>query len=175
MRASCGTRAAILRSIGCNRLRLGYSYRLSDINCALGLSQLDRLESYINRRAWLAGVYDDKLKVIPEVYRPRLHSPHGKLSWFCYVIQLQENFGRCDRDRLCEALLTRGIGCGRYFAPLHRQPLLGADGRNLDLPVTDFVADRVIALPFYNQMTETEVDVVVSALAESLAEVRPKA
>lgn len=157
------------------QVEVGYSYRLSDINCALGISQLRRIETGIKRKLWLAGVYEEKLKHIPEVCKPAPTAPHGRMSWFCYVIRLRENFDRCDRDRLCEALLTRGIGCGRYFAPLHRQPLLGADGQKADLPATDFVADRVIALPFYNQMTEAEVVVVVSALAESLAEVRRKA
>jgi perosamine synthetase len=157
------------------QVEVGYSYRLSDINSALGVSQLQRLEIGIARRLWLAALYDDKLKVIHEVRCPGLQSLGGRISWFCYVIQLREDFDRRDRDRLCEVLISHGIGCGRYFAPLHRQPILANENRTFDLPVTDFVADHVIALPFYNQMNEAEVDVVVTTLAESLAEMRRKA
>jgi perosamine synthetase len=156
-------------------IEVGYSYRLSDMNCALGLSQLRRLEVGIERRLWLAGLYGERLKVIYEVCTPAVNSPLGRMSWFCYVIQLRENFDRRDRDRLCQALLRRGIGCGRYFAPLHRQPIIAGEGRESDLPVTDFVADRVIALPFYNQMTESNVDEVVAALADSISEIRRNA
>jgi perosamine synthetase len=153
------------------QIEVGYSYRLSDINCALGLSQLQKIENCIQRRAELVGIYEDKLKVVPEVQRPQLNSSYGRISWFCYVIQLREKFGQQRRDRLCEALIKRGIGCGRYFAPLHRQPIIARENSEFNLPVTDYVADRVIALPFYNQMTEVEVDFVVTALAELLSEI----
>ena len=150
----------------------GYSYRLSDINCALGVSQLERIESVIARRLWLAELYNEKLESIPGICRPNLLSPLGRISWFCYVIQLREPFGRKHRDELCEKLLARGIGAGRYFAPLHRQPILAGAGKESALPVTDFVADRVIALPFFNQMEEADVCEVADALKASVASLR---
>jgi perosamine synthetase len=154
------------------QVEAGYSYRLSDINCALGVSQLQRIESVIERRLRLANLYNDKLKAIPEIFRPRLLSPLGRISWFCYVIRLREAFGRKHRDELCQKLLARGIGAGRYFAPLHRQPILAGAGKELALPVTDFVADRVIALPFFNQMEDAEVCEVADALKASVASLR---
>ncbi len=153
---------------------VGYSYRLSDINCALGVSQLQRIESVVATRQRLAEIYDQKLKLLPEIQRPSMESPNARISWFCYVIRLPEGFNREQRDKVCEFLIERGISCGRYFAPLHSQPVVAPMSENFYLPVTDFVADRVIALPFFNQMTEAEVEVVVNTLAESLASVRRK-
>ena len=150
----------------------GYSYRLSDINCALGISQLRRIEAILERRQWLARIYDKRLKALPEILRPSLESTHGRISWFCYVVQLARNFSRQDRDQVCRSLQQQGIGCGRYFAPLHRQPVMSQASMRFDLPVTDFVADRVLALPFYNQMTEAEVEEVVAALGNAIAELR---
>ncbi len=153
---------------------VGYSYRLSDINCALGVSQVQRIEGVVATRQRLAEIYDQKLKLLPEIQRPSMESPNGRISWFCYVIRLAEAFNREQRDKVCEFLIERGIGCGRYFAPLHRQPVVAPMSKNFQLPVTDFVADRVIALPFFNQMTEAEVEVVVDGLAESLVSLRRK-
>ena len=151
---------------------IGFSYRLSDINCVLGLSQLGRIDSIIERRRAIASAYEKRLVVIADIQTPSQTSDHGTISWFCYVIQLAKSFNRLDRDWLCIRLAQLGIGAGRYFAPLHRQPLLANDGRKWDLPATDFVADRVLALPFFNQLADSEIEVVASALEQSLAELR---
>jgi len=96
----------------------------------------------------------------------------GRISWFTYVIQLAENFSRRDRDWVCDRLIQHEIGASRYFAPLHRQPVSKDHLPLTRLPVTEDVADRVLALPFFNQMTEPEVREVCDTLKESLAEAR---
>ena len=151
---------------------IGFSYRLPDINCALGLSQLRRIESILERRRAIASTYEKRLGAIADIQTPSLTSDHGTISWFCYVIQLAKNFTREHRDLLCTRLAQLGIGAGRYFAPLHRQPVVANDDRKWDLPVTDFVADRVLALPFFNQLADPEIEVAASALEQSLAELR---
>lgn len=146
---------------------VGYSYRLSEMNCALGLEQLKRIESIVERRQALAALYDQKLSSIPEIVRPALSAPGCRISWFVYVAQLASNFNAAARDALCTALASRGIATARYFAPLHLQPV--AAGLPIaSLPHTEFAADRVIALPFFNQLTESQIDEVCLALKESL-------
>jgi perosamine synthetase len=157
---------------------VGFSYRLSDINCALGISQLKRIEEIVARRQKLAEIYDRELAAIPDIRRPPLKSGIGRISWFVYPVQLKEEFTRADRDRICESMGRRGIATGRYFAPLHLQPVFHAamwrGAPKLALPNTEFVADRVITLPFFNQLTESEVQEVCGALAESIIDLRRK-
>ncbi len=163
---------------------IGFSYRLSDINCALGISQLIRIEAVVEKRQELARIYDRELSCISDIVRPPLASKIGRISWFVYPIRLMKEFGALDRDWICESMLRKGIATGRYFAPLHRQPILGSrsfaknakawDTRSGTLPQTEFVADRVIALPFFNQLTEAEIQEVCGALDESIRELRRK-
>ena len=171
---------------------IGFSYRLSDINCALGISQLTRIEAVVEKRQELAKIYDRELSRITDVVRPPLTSKVGRISWFVYPIRLTKEFGAQDRDWFCESMLSKGIATGRYFPPLHHQPILGsrsfaknAEGwgtrsggwpgaRPGTLPQTEFVADRVIALPFFNQLTEAEIQEVCGALDESIRELRRK-
>jgi perosamine synthetase len=149
----------------------GYSYRLSDINCALGTEQLRRMEGIVRRRQALASLYQDRLESCGDILTPDLEVSGGRISWFTYVIQLAENFNRRDRDWICQRLIQQQIGASRYFAPLHRQPVSNQLPPTR-LPVTEDVADRVLALPFFNQMAETEVQEVCDALKQSLAELR---
>lgn len=155
---------------------IGFSYRLSDINCALGLSQLQRIENVIARRQKLAEIYGRELANSSEVRRPALTSKVGRISWFAYPIRLGEKFTRAERDRICESLLRKGIATGRYFAPLHQQPVLassiGQGKSELRLPQTEFLADRIIALPFFNELTEEEIQEVCGTLEESIRELR---
>jgi len=150
----------------------GYSYRLSEIHCALGLEQLRRIESIVARRQSLASLYRQQLSSLADILTPGLEVSSGRLSWFTYVVQLAERFDRQDRDWLCDRLLRHGIGAGRYFAPLHRQPVLNHAFSQAHLPITEHVADRVLALPFFNQMTAAEVEEVCHRLEESLGELR---
>jgi len=163
---------------------IGYSYRLSDINCALGISQLARIEKIIARRQELAEIYDRELKRVGEIVRPSLTSAVGRISWFVYPVRLTGEFSAKDRDWICESLVRKGISSGRYFAPLHRQPVLahpfpprrakGWGARRKRLEHTEFVADRVIALPFFNELTEAEIQEVCGALGETIRELRRK-
>jgi len=174
---------------------VGFSYRLSDINCALGISQLSRIEKIIEKRQLLAEAYDRELTRIGEIIRPPLTSGVGRISWFVYPIRLAPEFGEKDRDWICESLRRKGIETGRYFAPLHQQPVLkthpfpprrakewGTQSKisntqsenSCGLSQTEFVADRVIALPFFNELTEREIQEVCGALEESVRELRRK-
>lgn len=145
--------------------RLGYNYRLSDINCALGLAQLERLEEMLGKRGAVASMYNKRLKDIEGVILPAGHS-HKKMSWFVYVIRLSDRYSREDRDRILSGLKAAGIGCNNYFTPIHLQPfykeLFGF--KEGDFPITEHVAERTIALPFFNNLKEEQIEYVVEKL-----------
>jgi perosamine synthetase len=103
---------------------VGFSYRLSDINCALGISQLARIEQIVAQRQKLAETYDRELAKIGGITRPTLSSAVGRIGWFVYPVRLTAEFAAQDRDWICESLARKGIASGRYFAPLHQQPVL---------------------------------------------------
>jgi perosamine synthetase len=144
---------------------IGYSYRIADINCALGTAQLARLDSFLEQRQRLATAYEARLRNHPAILPPQSTCPYGRISWFAYVVQLAESFSRRDRDRIWQSLLDRGIGAGRYFAPLHKQPVLqGRHRQSGSLAVTESVASGVLALPFFVGLTEDQIDEVCSTL-----------
>lgn len=153
---------------------VGYSYRLSEMNCALGVTQLKRIETIVEQRQKLAQLYDQRLADIPEIVRPALTAHESRISWFVYVVRLSDDFDAGGRDSICAAMASRGIATARYFAPLHRQPI--ASGFvSRPLLHTKFVADRVIALPFFNQLTASQIDEVCLALQESVQAARRSA
>jgi perosamine synthetase len=149
--------------------RLGFNYRISDINCALGLAQLSRLEDMLARRAAVAGLYRERLAGLEGVIPP---SPvaEGRLSWFVYVVRLADRYGREDRDRVLQGLRSEGVGCNNYFPPIHLQPFY-ADRfgyRPGDFPVTEQIGARTIALPFFNGLTVSQIDAVVACLSRQI-------
>jgi len=148
---------------------LGYNYRLSEMSCTLGLSQMKRLDSILTSREAVALRYSNALQAIREVMVPPLSVEGGRLCWFVFVVRLSDQFTREDRDSVYRQLTARGIGCGRYFPPLHLQPLYApyANSHN-DLTVTEHVADRTIALPFFNRLTEDQIAEVCSNLSEAI-------
>ena len=147
---------------------LGYNYRLSEINCALGVAQMKRLDAILEARETAAKRYAKELRNVPEVIVPPLKIEGGRVCWFVFVVRLAARFTRADRDSICDQLTSRGIGCGRYFAPLHLQPLFAAyANRHGDLAVTEQVADRTLALPFFNSLTDEQISEVCRSLREA--------
>jgi len=154
--------------------RLGYNYRLSDIQAALGLSQLRRIESFVAQRQRVVDLYLDALSSVPEIVPPARPRPGDRISWFVFVVRLAEEFGRQDREAVLAGLRARGVACRNYFVPIHLQPFIQErlGTREGQFPVTEQVAMRSIALPFHNRLTEPEVARVVEALKESVAALR---
>jgi perosamine synthetase len=150
---------------------IGYNYRLSEIACALGIVQLGRLPDIAAQRTEVARRYDELLAPVEGIRRPLLHITSRRISWFVYVIRLAERFTNAQRDHVLESMQHQGIGCARYFAPIHLQPayaqLPGA--MQAHLPVTDATAQRTLALPFFNRLSIADTEGVVDALALALA------
>jgi perosamine synthetase len=148
---------------------LGYNYRLSEMNCALGDSQMKRLAGILESREAVAMRYSQELQTIPEVIPPASQIRDGRLCWFVYVVRLSARFEPAQRDFICRYLIARGIGCGRYFAPLHLQPLYAPYvNAGADLPVTEQVAGRTLALPFFNRLTDKQIIEVCRTLHDAI-------
>jgi perosamine synthetase len=149
--------------------RMGFNYRISDLNCALGIVQLERLDEMLAMRQNVADLYNERLNEIDEVHTPFV-ATDMKISWFVYVIRLSDKYSREDRDRIQKELRERGIENNNYFSPIHLQPyfreLYGYKAG--DFPVTEQISDRTIALPFHNHLPIEDIDYVVSALKELL-------
>ena len=147
--------------------RLGFNYRLNEMAAALGLSQLQRIGSFLEARKRVAALYSERLRTVPWVQPPWV-AEHVGMSWFVYVITLDESI---DRTAVVAALQERQIPVRCYFSPLHLQHYISryTDCRAGDLPVTESVAQRTLALPFHNRLSKGEVDEVVDALEDAVS------
>ena len=149
--------------------RLGYNYRLSDISCALGIVQLERVDELLSKRERVAQLYNERLKEMEEIAIPYI-SPDVTKSWFVYVIKLHDGFTHEDRDKILNYLRKTGIECSNYFGPIHLQPFYRKmfGYQEGEFPVTEHIAARTIALPFYGNLTEKEVDYVCDNFRRSV-------
>ena len=90
------------------------------------------------------------------------------MSWFVYVVRLGKDRDSSFRDRVASALAARGVGCGRYFAPIHQQPAYDGWPLPQALPVTETESRRTLALPFFTRLSEAEIVFVAEQLGEAL-------
>ena len=144
--------------------RLGFNYRMSDINCALGIAQLERINEILKKRSLVAAWYGEALKDVSEVSVMQPCSP--MIGWFVYVVQLKDQFTVGDRNAVIESLRAKGIGCSAYLPVIHLQPFyreaFGYKPGNF--PVAEHVAERAIALPFFTGLVQHDVAYVVETL-----------
>lgn len=147
--------------------RLGYNYRLSDINCALGIAQMKRIGGILAKRAAAAEEYRRRLREVENIDLPYI-SPGVNMSWFVYVVKLKKGLGRTVRDRVLAALREKGIGCSDYFTPIHLQPFYKKTFgyKKGDFPVTEKTSERTIALPFYNDLKKKQIEHVCGNLKD---------
>jgi perosamine synthetase len=147
--------------------RLGFNYRLSDLACALGLAQLERLDSMLAGRARVASLYRDALGSIEGLDLPCPDTDGNRRGWFVFVVQLPRGV---DRDGVVRSLGAQGIPSKPYFPAVHlmtfyREQFGHGEG---EFPVCEDVAARSIALPFFPQMTEGQVGRVAETLGRVL-------
>lgn len=149
--------------------RLGFNYRLSDINCAIGVEQMKRLDEIIAKRARVAEWYRTRLA---DERRITLQAVplNVRMSWFVMVVRLSDDYQLADRDRLLARLTERGIGCSNYFTPIHLQPFYREQFGHQpgDFPLCEALSARTIALPFHNHLSEADVDLVAREFRQLL-------
>jgi perosamine synthetase len=151
--------------------RMGYNYRLSDLACALGLAQLERLEAMLSARARVAALYSEGLADVDGLELPCPDRGPERRSWFVYVVQLPIE---AERERTMAELRARGVDSKPYLPAIHllrfyRERFGHREG---EFPVCEDVARRSLALPFFPELREAEVERVVTALREVLAAAR---
>lgn len=149
--------------------RLGYNYRLDELSAALGVAQAAKIDEILDRREAVARSYQTKLGGLKGVILPRV-LPGVKMSWFVYVIRLERGI---DRNRVMQYLQEHGVDCRPYFTPIHLQPFYRRlfDYREGNFPNTEAAASSTLALPFFNRLTEGQMDYVSRTLGEALSKV----
>jgi len=147
--------------------RLGFNYRLSDLACALGLAQLERLDRMLAARARVAADYGEALAGIEGLGLPCPDEGGDRRGWFVYVVSLPD---RADRDATIRALRERGIDSKPYLPAIHLMSFYRDryGHREGEFPVCEDVARRSLALPFHPELTEGQVARVAETLAELL-------
>jgi perosamine synthetase len=149
--------------------RLGYNYRLSEMNAAMGCAQMDRLEEILDRRRRIAHGYIARLMTHRCLILPTL-ADDQHMSWFVFVVRLNDLFEIGDRDEIMKQLRAEGVACHNYFPPIHLQPYMVekfgfSEGM---FPVCEYVSARTLALPFFGNMTDAQIDRVCSVLDKVL-------
>jgi dTDP-4-amino-4,6-dideoxygalactose transaminase len=143
----------------------GFKYNLTDLQAALGLHQLARLESMTRQRAELAARYDEGLSDLQEIELPAVRDGI-RHAWHLYPIRLRLEQLTIDRAEFIEQVKAEGIGTSVHFIPLHRHPYYRErfGSRPTDFPVADAAYKRLVSLPLYTRMSEQDVDDVVEAV-----------
>jgi len=145
--------------------RLGFNYRLDEMSAALGVGQMHRLDEIIEKRQVVACAYMDRLGAHPDLIMPTVE-PDVDVSWFVFVVRLSTEYVAQERDRIVWGMRNHDLGCADYFPCIHLQPFYRERfgcGPGM-LPIAESVSQRTIALPFFNDLTEREIDLVAQTL-----------
>jgi perosamine synthetase len=145
--------------------RLGYNYRLSEINAAIGVAQMRRFDEMMRRREEVARMYLSRLMDHHQLILPTI-APETAMSWFVFVVRLAASYTREERDRVIAGMRRHDVGAADYFPCIHLQPFYREKFgfKAGDFPIAESVSQRTIALPFYNSMTQRDVDIVCRTL-----------
>jgi dTDP-4-amino-4,6-dideoxygalactose transaminase len=146
----------------------GFNYRASDLQCALGASQLAKLGRFLGRRRALAARYDHALAPLAPLVRPIPRGPTEDDGWHLYVVLI--DFAACGQTRaqVMERLRAAGIGTQVHYLPVHRQPYYRALYPDLILPGADAYYARCLSLPLFPDLGDEDVGRVVDALADAI-------
>lgn len=153
-------------------VRLGYNFRLSDVHCAIGIAQLERLPELMDLRSHVANQYDQSLAGIPGLRLPYT-PPWCDRSWFAYVARFDNYSGPgtpSRRNRIMQALKAKNIGCQPYFPSIHQQPYFREIGscEYGRLANTDRAADSCLALPMFSKASSDQISYVCECLRDIL-------
>ncbi|MBU6208394.1 MAG: DegT/DnrJ/EryC1/StrS aminotransferase family protein [Planctomycetes bacterium] len=144
---------------------LGYDARLAEPLAALGASQIDRLDSILERRTEVARRYVRRLCAVSDLIVPSIPD-HGTISWPLFWVRLSDRFGAMERDAIVDGLHRHDIGAANHYPACHLLPhVRAALGTHPgQCPVAESLADRTITLPMYTSMSDDDVDQVCATL-----------
>ncbi|MEL6797542.1 MAG: DegT/DnrJ/EryC1/StrS family aminotransferase [Planctomycetota bacterium] len=150
--------------------RIGFNYRMSEVSAAIGVGQMQRFDEIIERRQRVASMYIERLAGNEHIVLPTV-LPNSEPTWFVFVVRLAAGYTAEERDRVITGLRNHDIGAAPYFPCIHLQkPYRDMFGfREGHFPVSESIAGRTIALPFFGDMTPREVDLVGQTLEVMLS------
>ncbi len=147
------------------QLDLGLNYRMTELQAALGLSQLERLDIFIDRRRQIAQDYDEQLGGLP-LFLPDLQ-PANESAWHLYPVLVDSNKTELTREKVYYSLLEKGIKPNVHFIPIHTQPYFKDKGFRVgDFPVSEWFYANELSLPMYFDLTDREQQLVSDAMKE---------
>ena len=143
---------------------LGFNYRLTEIACALGLSQLERLDANVARRREIAAQYDEAFRDLPAIVIPAVREDVNP-AWHLYPIRLKLEMLAVGRGEIFQALRAENIGVNVHYIPVHQHPYYRERSKSKEsYPVTEHAYERLISLPMFHSMTVQDVEDVIHAL-----------
>lgn len=146
--------------------RLGFNYRLSDVSAAIGLGQVEKLPRLLDERAAVAAAYAERLAEAPGIAAPMAARGREVRSWFVYVVRLADGV---DRDAVILRLRERGIDSKSYLPSIHLFPHIRELGyREGQFPIAEAASAHSLALPFFPQMSEAQIERVCTELAAAV-------
>ena len=151
------------------QIELGFNYRMTDMQAALGCSQMDSLDEFVARRRYLVKRYNEKLKNLPlrTPYQDEATNP----SWHIYIIRVDFTKVKLSKKEIFARMRDRGIVLNLHYIPVHTQPYYQKLGfQKGDFPVSEKYYEEAITLPLYYDLTDEQQDEVIEALKEVLAE-----
>ena len=144
------------------QLELGYNYRITDIQCALGCSQMKKLQRFIGRRRELAARYDEALKDCPHLLLP-YQLPQTESGYHLYIIQVTD----CDRRQVFEELRAKGVGVNVHYIPVYYHPSYREHGYgDVCCPHAEQLYQRMMSIPLHAGMTDAQQDYVIQCIKE---------
>jgi UDP-4-amino-4,6-dideoxy-N-acetyl-beta-L-altrosamine transaminase len=146
-----------------------YNYRLSDVMCALGIGQIDKLADFIGRRRRLAALYDSAFESLTNLLRPVEQSRWGRSAYHLYPVLIDFAAAGLSRAEVMRALFAANIGTQVHYFPVHLQPYYRKMNPALSLPGAMKYYDRVLSLPLFPAMQDGDVERVVGALENVLS------
>lgn len=150
------------------QVELGFNYRMTDIQAALGYSQMQRLDKFVEKRRYLARRYDALLKNLP-LFLPYQH-PNTHSAFHLYPVRLKLNEISKSRRQIFDELRKAGVGVNVHYIPIHTQPFYRQLGfKTGDFPAAECYYQEAISLPMYYELTEDDQDFVISILSKVLA------
>lgn len=154
------------------QLELGYNYRLTDVQSALGTSQMNKLEQFVNRRREIVASYNDKFKDLDEIITP-YEAEYSNSGWHLYIIQLKPESLNATRKEIFEALTAENIGVNVHYLPVYLHPYYRELGYKAgSCPHAEYLYENMITLPLYPTMSEKDVDDVVDAVNKVISHYR---
>ena len=149
---------------------LGYNYRLADLNCALGLGQLSKLDGWVARRRAIAEQYDKAFASVVEV-QPLLRRRDRNPSWHIFPVMLDRSATKVSRDEVFAALRAENIGVNVHYLPVYLHSYYAELGYEPGLcPVAEFAYSRLLTLPIHPAMVAADVNDVVEVLKKVLGD-----